>query len=91
MHSENGLASGGMPPDFGVRQLGIASFHVANVGVTPMAHTVRVKVGMIEKAMSLSGHRSEYSMAKAMGINRSTLARVRSGNSNPARRSSPAH
>jgi hypothetical protein len=83
VHSENGLASSGMPPDFAVRQSGIASVYVANVGVTPMAHTVRVKSGMIEKAMSLSGHRSEYSMAKAMGINRSTLARVRSGQLQP--------
>jgi hypothetical protein len=83
VHGENGLASGGMSPDFAVRQLGSANFHVANVGVMPMAHTVRVRAGMIEKAMSLSGHRSDYSMAKAMGINRSTLARVRAGQLQP--------
>jgi hypothetical protein len=48
-----------------------------------MAHTVKLRTDIFSKAMQLAGFRSDYGMAKAMGINRSTVARVVSGELRP--------
>ncbi|MFD1146097.1 transcriptional regulator [Saccharothrix hoggarensis] len=38
-----------------------------------------------ERVMQLAGFRSDYALARAMGVNRSTVARVRSGEMRPGR------
>ncbi|MBB4963525.1 transcriptional regulator [Saccharothrix violaceirubra] len=38
---------------------------------------------MFDKATRLAGHRSDYSASKAMGVNRSTVTRVRAGELHP--------
>ncbi|WP_447002449.1 transcriptional regulator [Saccharothrix isguenensis] len=48
-----------------------------------MAHTVKLRTDTFNKAMRLAGSQSDYAMAKAMGINRSTIARVTSGELRP--------
>jgi hypothetical protein len=44
-----------------------------------MPHTVRLRTDVFTKAARLAGFRSDYALAKAMGVNRSTVARVTSG------------
>jgi transcriptional regulator with XRE-family HTH domain len=48
-----------------------------------MPFTVRLKNDLFTKAVRLAGFRSDYALAKKMGINRSTVARVLSGDLNP--------
>ncbi|MFD0201445.1 MULTISPECIES: transcriptional regulator [Saccharothrix] len=47
------------------------------------AYTVKVRGDMFTKAVRLAGYRSDYSTAKAMGLNRSTVSRVLSGELQP--------
>lgn len=42
-------------------------------------HTVQLRRRSFAKAVALAGYRSDYALAKAMGVNRSTVARVLSG------------
>lgn len=42
-------------------------------------HTVQLRRRSFTKAVELAGFRSDYALAKAMGVNRSTVARVLSG------------
>lgn len=46
-------------------------------------NTVMLRTEIFTKAMLLAGFRSDYGMAKAMDVNRSTLARVLSGDLRP--------
>nr|WP_143532419.1 helix-turn-helix transcriptional regulator [Saccharothrix sp. ALI-22-I] len=48
-----------------------------------MPHTVRLRSSLFTKATKLAGFRSDYALAKAMGINRSTISRVVSGEIQP--------
>jgi hypothetical protein len=48
-----------------------------------MAHTVKLRTDAFGKAMRLAGFRSDYGLAKAMGVNRSTIARAVSGELRP--------
>jgi hypothetical protein len=48
-----------------------------------MPHTVRLRTDFFAKAARLAGFRSDYGLAKAMGVNRSTIARVVSGQLQP--------
>ncbi|WP_342787207.1 hypothetical protein [Saccharothrix saharensis] len=48
-----------------------------------MSHTVRLRTDVFTKAARLAGFRSDYALAKAMDVNRSTVARVLSGELQP--------
>lgn len=44
-----------------------------------MSYTVRLRDESFTKAVSLAGFHSNYALAKAMRLNRSTVVRVRRG------------
>jgi DNA-binding XRE family transcriptional regulator len=48
-----------------------------------MQHTVKLRTDAFTKVTNLAGFRSDYALAKAMGVNRSTVARVTSGELQP--------
>ncbi|MEV0681923.1 hypothetical protein AB0I60_35920 [Actinosynnema sp. NPDC050436] len=48
-----------------------------------MPYTVKLRITMFERAATLAGFASDYALAHAMGVNRSTIGRVRSGNLQP--------
>lgn len=48
-----------------------------------MPHTVRLRTETFTKAVELAGSRSDYALARAMDVNRSTVARVMSGDLHP--------
>jgi hypothetical protein len=48
-----------------------------------MPHTIKLRKGTFAKAVRLAGFRSDYALAKAMDVNRSTVARVVSGQLQP--------
>jgi hypothetical protein len=48
-----------------------------------MPHTIRLRTNMFVRAAQLAGFRSDYGPAKAMDVNRSTVARVVSGQLQP--------
>lgn len=48
-----------------------------------MPHTIRLRTDTFVKAVRLAGFRSDYALAKAMDVNRSTVARVVSGQLQP--------
>ncbi|MEU6148477.1 hypothetical protein ABZ816_00600 [Actinosynnema sp. NPDC047251] len=48
-----------------------------------MPHTIRLRTDMFARAAKLAGFRSDYGLAKAMDVNRSTVARVGSGELQP--------
>ncbi|MEV8442130.1 transcriptional regulator [Actinosynnema sp. NPDC051121] len=47
------------------------------------SYTVKLRFDIFTKAARLAGYHSDYRAAKAMGLNRSTLARVMSGELQP--------
>jgi hypothetical protein len=47
------------------------------------SYTVKLRFDVFAKAATLAGHRSASSAAKAMGLNRSTIARVMAGELQP--------
>ena len=47
------------------------------------SYTVKLRFDIFTKAARLAGYRSDYSAAKAMGLNRSTVARVMAGELQP--------
>ncbi|NUT53508.1 MAG: helix-turn-helix transcriptional regulator [Saccharothrix sp.] len=47
------------------------------------SYTVRIRTDIFCKARALAGFPSEYETARAMGVNRSTLSRVLSGELQP--------
>ncbi|MFD7655066.1 transcriptional regulator [Actinosynnema sp. NPDC059797] len=49
----------------------------------PVAHTVKLRVEAFEKAARLAGYQSGYSLARAMGVNRSTVMRMLKGSIQP--------
>ncbi len=48
-----------------------------------MSKTIRLRTKSFTKAALLAGFVSDYALAKAMDVNRSTVARVLSGELNP--------
>ncbi|XVS62094.1 transcriptional regulator [Actinosynnema sp. CA-299493] len=46
-------------------------------------HYVALRIDVFTKAARLAGFRSDYKLAKAMGLNRSTVTRVLSGDLRP--------
>ncbi|MFC6091116.1 transcriptional regulator [Saccharothrix sp. BKS2] len=44
-----------------------------------MPHTIRLRSEAFSKAVRLAGFRSDYALARAMDVNRSTVTRVLSG------------
>ncbi|MGM1057842.1 transcriptional regulator [Saccharothrix sp. Mg75] len=44
---------------------------------------MRLRAEVFRKAVTLAGYRSDYELARAMGVNRSTISRVRSGTLTP--------
>ncbi|MEU4802385.1 hypothetical protein [Actinosynnema sp. NPDC023587] len=48
-----------------------------------MPHTIRLRIDTFTKAARLAGFRSDYALAKAMDVNRSTVARLVSGELQP--------
>ncbi|KOX13713.1 hypothetical protein ADK67_43705 [Saccharothrix sp. NRRL B-16348] len=48
-----------------------------------MPYTIKLRTDVFTKAARLAGFRSDYALAKAMEINRSTVARVLSGELQP--------
>ncbi|MFI9010557.1 transcriptional regulator [Actinosynnema sp. NPDC053489] len=48
-----------------------------------MPHTIRLRTDIFTKATRLAGFRSDYALAKATDVNRSTVARVVSGELQP--------
>ncbi|MFC6089693.1 transcriptional regulator [Saccharothrix lopnurensis] len=48
-----------------------------------MPHTIRLRAELFTKAMRLAGFRSDYALARAMDLNRSTVTRVLTGQLNP--------
>ena len=48
-----------------------------------MARTIRLRAEAFGKAMRLAGYTSDYGLAKAMEVNRSTVARVVAGELQP--------
>ncbi|MBB5807973.1 hypothetical protein F4560_007741 [Saccharothrix ecbatanensis] len=48
-----------------------------------MPHTVKLRTESFTKAGQLAGFHSDYALAKAMDVNRSTVARVLSGRLRP--------
>ncbi|MFD1146017.1 transcriptional regulator [Saccharothrix hoggarensis] len=53
---------------------------------TPSSHTIRLRTETFAKVLFLSGFHSDYSAAKALGVNRSTVTRVGSGELQPGPR-----
>ncbi|GAA1301351.1 transcriptional regulator [Saccharothrix xinjiangensis] len=50
---------------------------------TGVPHTVRLRKEAFTKATGLAGFRSDYALARAMGVNRSTVTRVLTGHLHP--------
>ncbi|MEU4803074.1 transcriptional regulator [Actinosynnema sp. NPDC023587] len=48
-----------------------------------MSHSVRLRTTAFSRAARLGGFHSDYALAKAMDVNRSTVARVVSGELQP--------
>lgn len=48
-----------------------------------MPHTIKLRTDVFTKAARLAGFRSDYALAKAMEVNRSTVTRVLSGELQP--------
>ncbi|KOX21336.1 hypothetical protein ADK67_26725 [Saccharothrix sp. NRRL B-16348] len=48
-----------------------------------MPNTIKLRADVFAKAARLAGFRSDYALAKAMDVNRSTVARVLSGELQP--------
>ncbi|WP_121010755.1 helix-turn-helix domain-containing protein [Saccharothrix australiensis] len=48
-----------------------------------MPKTIRLRTAAFAKAALLAGYPSDYALAKAMGVNRSTVARVLNGELRP--------
>ncbi|MFJ6669859.1 transcriptional regulator [Actinosynnema sp. NPDC091369] len=48
-----------------------------------MPNTIKLRTDVFAKAARLAGFRSDYALAKAMDVNRSTVARVLSGELQP--------
>ncbi|GAA3853751.1 hypothetical protein GCM10022243_19200 [Saccharothrix violaceirubra] len=48
-----------------------------------MPHTIRLLTNIFARTAQLAGFHSDYGLAKAMGVNRSTVARVVSGDLQP--------
>ena len=48
-----------------------------------MPNTIKLRTDVFTKAARLAGFRSDYALAKAMDVNRSTVARVLSGDLQP--------
>jgi hypothetical protein len=48
-----------------------------------MPNTIKLRTDAFAKAARLAGFRSDYALAKAMDVNRSTVARVLSGDLQP--------
>ncbi|MEU5695923.1 transcriptional regulator [Actinosynnema sp. NPDC020468] len=48
-----------------------------------MPHTIRLRAVAFAKAARLAGFSSDYALAKAMDLNRSTVTRVRGGELQP--------
>ncbi|GAA3844066.1 hypothetical protein GCM10022243_08100 [Saccharothrix violaceirubra] len=48
-----------------------------------VTHTIRLRAVEFAKAMTLAGYRSDYALSQTMGLNRSTVTRVRTGHLNP--------
>lgn len=48
-----------------------------------MPNTIRLRTEAFTKAVRLAGFRSDYALAKAMDVNRSTVARVVNGDLQP--------
>lgn len=48
-----------------------------------MPHTIRLRTDVFSKAARLAGFLSDYALAQAMSVNRSTVARVTSGELQP--------
>ncbi|MFD1148884.1 transcriptional regulator [Saccharothrix hoggarensis] len=46
-------------------------------------YAVRLRADAFGRAVALAGFRSEYALAKVMGVNRSTVKRVRAGEQLP--------
>ncbi|GAA1313698.1 transcriptional regulator [Saccharothrix xinjiangensis] len=44
-----------------------------------MTHTIALRTAEFAKLVRLAGFRSDYELARAMGLNRSTVTRVREG------------
>ncbi|GAA1261905.1 hypothetical protein GCM10009634_01620 [Saccharothrix xinjiangensis] len=49
----------------------------------PSRYSVRLRGEPFDKAVRLAGFRSDFSLAQAMGVNRSTVMRVRAGSLQP--------
>ena len=52
-------------------------------GKSPSKYSIRLRRDVFGKAVALAGFRSDYALAQAMGINRSTVSRVRDGGLSP--------
>ncbi|MFI9010513.1 transcriptional regulator [Actinosynnema sp. NPDC053489] len=48
-----------------------------------MPNTIKLRTDVFTRAARLAGYRSDYALAKAMDVNRSTVARVLSGDLQP--------
>ncbi|QFZ16595.1 hypothetical protein [Saccharothrix syringae] len=48
-----------------------------------MAYTVKLRFDAFDKAVQLAGFPSDYALARAMKVNRSTVVRVRAGDLRP--------
>lgn len=48
-----------------------------------MPYTIKLRTDVFTKAARLAGFRSDYALAKAMDVNRSTVARVLGGDLQP--------
>ncbi|MFD7660156.1 hypothetical protein ACFV4N_39775 [Actinosynnema sp. NPDC059797] len=48
-----------------------------------MPHTIRLRTEPFTKAMRLAGFHSDYALARAMDLNRSTVTRVLTGQLHP--------
>ncbi|MCC8248027.1 transcriptional regulator [Saccharothrix luteola] len=48
-----------------------------------MPYTIKLRTDVFTKAARLAGFRSDYALAKAMDVNRSTVARVLGGELQP--------
>ncbi|MER5262819.1 AMED_5909 family protein [Actinosynnema sp. NPDC002837] len=63
----------------------VAVVHVG-FGVGEPRYTVRLRGDAFTKAVRLAGFHSDYALAKAMGLNRSTVKRARNGELRPGAR-----
>ncbi|WP_306745715.1 transcriptional regulator [Saccharothrix yanglingensis] len=48
-----------------------------------MPHTIKLRTAAFSKAVRLAGFRSDYALAQAMDVNRSTISRVVNGTLRP--------